>query len=184
MPVDPLRGKLWEPKNHEETLITREMAMRFADTSVPLKERTWGLHFFPIDLGVRPDPEMEKAPVRIEFFSPEDFGLDEEKIKAAGDVSVICAKVGPVGQPPMTTFMHVCRKTDAGMELRSRFWYGWDIKNGQAVHAGVILPEVPMRNTCQSQNIHLIEEYYNLAQILPKLYESYKDVPDDVLDYI
>ncbi len=184
MPVDPMRGKIWEPKNHEEVLITRDQIEKLVDYSVPLSQRTWGVHFYPVDLGVRADPNAEKAPVRIQFYSPADFGLDEERMKAAGDIAVICAQVGPIGGKPITSFMHTCRKTDDGMELRSHFWYGWRFEDGKPVHADFILPTIPMMNMCKSQNIHLIEEYYQLSCILPELYETYSKVEDKADDYV
>lgn len=182
-PRENLRGRIWEPKNHLNCMITREEFERLADDSVPLRERMWGRHFFPIDIGVRPDPNAEPSPIRISFHSPAEFGLDEQRLAQLGDsVSVICAQVGPPSLPPMTSFIHTCRKTETGMELRSRFWYGWVFENGEPVRAQKCLPEPLMVNNCKSQNIHLIEEYYNLSRILPALYHDYKDVPDQFED--
>lgn len=184
MLVDPLRGKLWDPKNHEENLITRDQVEKVCDSAVPLSRRMWGVHWFPIDLGVRPDPNAEKAPVRVQFYSPAEFGLDEKRIEAAGDIAVFCAQAGPIGMKPVNSFIHVARRTEFGAELRSRFWYGWRFEDGRPVHADMILPEKPMTNVCRAQNVHLIEEYYQLAQILPELYRTYRDKPDDPHEYI
>ena len=182
-PREDFRGRIWEPKNHVGCMITRKEFNAIADDTIPLKERLWGHHFFPIDLGVRPDPDAEPSPIRIEFFSPTQFGLDENRIAELGDnVSVICAQVGPPGMPQATAFMHVCRKTENGMELRSRFWYGWVFEKGEPVRAKMCLPEPLMINNCKSQSIHLIEEYYNLSRILPSLYYEYKDIPDNFED--
>lgn len=184
-PKEDFRGRIWEPKNHIGNMITRKEFDAFNDTSVPLSQRTWGRHFFPLDLGVRPNPNAEEAPVRIQFYSPAEFGLDLERIRELGDdVSVICAQVGAIGMPQMTSFIHVCRKTETGMELRSRFWYGWIFKDGEPVRSEVRLPEPMIINQCKSQNIHLIEEYYNLSRILPSIYEENKDIIDRYEDCI
>ncbi len=178
-PRENLRGRMWEPKNHLAIIITRDQFEKFVDESVPLSQRTWGCHFFPIDTGVRPNPTAEPQPVRLQMCSPAEFGMDLKKIEELGkDVSIICIQVGPVGLPPATSFIHVCRPTKDGMELRSRFWYGWVFENGEPVHAQHILPHDGMVENCKSQNTHLIEEYYNLSCILPELYENYKDMPD------
>lgn len=182
-PRENLRGRIWEPKNHLNCMITREEFDGLCDPSVPLSQRTWGRHFFPIDIGVCPDPAAEPSPIRIQFYSPDEFGLDVKRIEEMGEnVSVICAQVGPPGMPQMTSFIHTCRTTENGMELRSRFWYGWVFENGAPVRAKNCLPHEKMINNCKSQNIHLIEEYYNLSCILPELYRDYKDMPDSYED--
>lgn len=142
MPVDPLRGKLWEPNLHLENTITRDQLERLVDHSIPLRERMWGVHFYPIDLGVRADPNAEKAPVRVEFYPPEAFGLDPQRVKETeGDVAILCAQTGPIGQLPITSFIHTFRRTETSCELRSHFWYGWRFEDGQPVKASVNLPQ-------------------------------------------
>ena len=68
------------------------------------------------------------------------------------------------------------------MELRSRFWYGWVFEEGKPVRSKTCLPKPLMIHNCKSQNIHLIEEYYNLSRILPSLYYENKDIPDSYED--
>ena len=182
MLVDPLRGRLWEPYNHLDSLILREVAEKAADRSVPLERRTWGLYFYPVDIGARPFPDAEKAPGRIEFVSPAEFGLDVERMKAA-NTATICAKAGP-SDKPLACFIHTMRPTATGAEMISRFWFGWHFENGQPVKNDTLLPAGPLSIHGKSLSIHLLDEYYPLSRILEKLYNTYKDVPDDVLDYV
>lgn len=177
--ADPIRGMMWEPKNHIGCITTRDQIEKACDYSVPLEKRMHGIHWFPIDLGVRPDPNAEPAPCRIQVYSPAEFGMEEAFEQNKKDVAMLCYQVGPIGGRPITSFIHTMRRVEGGAELRSQFWYGWRFENGQPVHADVILPEIPMTNTCKTQNIHLIEEYYQLSQILAELYAEYGDKQDD-----
>ena len=184
MPIDPLRGKMWEPKNHVAISISPEMAEKLADKNIPLKERQWGAVFFPIDTGTTPNPKAEKAPVATRFYSPADFGFDMEKIEALGDdIALLCATAGPVGGPALNSFCHLARKTETGMELISHFWYGYAFENGEPKKAPVQLPREALRNLGTSQSLHLIEEYYYLSRILSGLYGEYKDMQDRWEDY-
>lgn len=184
MPVDPMRGKMWEPKNHVACSISKEMGDKITDTSIPLWQRQWGVKFFPIDAGATPNPLGEKAPVAIRFHNPEEFGFDLEKIEALGrDYAILCATVGPVGGPEINSFCHVGRKIESGMELISHFWYGYTFENGEPVKSKITLPEIAKKNLGQTQSVHLIEEYYFLSRILADLYHEFKDMPDHWEDY-
>lgn len=185
MPVDPLRGKIWEPVHHDEILITQDQIAKLVDHSVPVTERIWGAHFFPIDRGVQANPDAEAQPNRVQFFSPEEFGLDMEladKIKGKGDL--VLAQCGPIGQPQVTTFMHYFRQVEGGMELISYFWYGWKLVDKEPVKAHITFPQQALINMCKTQNVHLIDEYYRLAQFLPDLYNTYKDVQENPWDFV
>lgn len=179
MPIDPMRGKMWEPKNHVACSIAKEMGDKLTDRSIPLWKRQWDISFFPIDAGATPNPMAEKAPVQIRFHNPKDFGFDLQEIEALGDdYAILCATVGPVGGPTINSFCHVARKTETGMELISHFWYGYTFENGEAVKSKVMLPEAAQKNLGISQSIHLIEEYYFLSRILADLYQEFKNMPD------
>jgi hypothetical protein len=180
MTIDPLRGKIWEPRKHQGFFIPREVAHHLADPKIPIKERMWGAYFFPYDRGVVPNPDALATPAYTHFISPKEFGYDPDRIKAAGDISVMCCQVGI---PVVTSFTHIGRKTEKGFELRSRFWFGWQIKDGKAVHSDIRMPEKFVINACTTQSVHLIEEYYQLSKILPDLYARYRDKTDCVEDY-
>ena len=64
---------------------------------------------------------------------------------------------------------HFVRPTAKGSELRSRFWMGWSIVDGQPVKMipdGVAIPEIAPMSLLQ----HNLKEFYNLAVLLPLVY--------------
>ena len=184
MPVDPLRGKIWEPVHHEEIMCPQDQIAKLVDRSIPISQRMWGIHFFPLDWGVQANPAGEHQPNRIQFYTPDEFGLDKDIVKGLeGKADLILAQCGPIGQPPITTFIHYFRPTEDGMELVSYFWYGWKIVDGKPVKAHIQMPEFALANLCKTQIVHLIDEYYRLSVFLPELYNTYKDVPENPWDY-
>ena len=72
--------------------------------------------------------------------------------------------------------VHYFRETEAGIESRSRFWLGYRIVKGQpklVLPEGMRVPEmVPM-----GLALHNVEEYSNLAALLPKVYAEYGHLP-------
>ena len=82
---------------------------------------------------------------------------------------------GPVpGQGVAAVMTHMVREIEGGIELRSRFWIGWGLVNGQVVKLvpdGVRVPvEVPM-----GLFAHNLKDFGHLAPILPDLYKEEKD---------
>ena len=82
------------------------------------------------------------------------------------------------GQPPFAvppTFMtHFVREIEGGIELRSRFWMGWNYVNGRDVKVlpdGMRYPDM----AAMSLALHNVKEFTNLAAILPSLYAEEKD---------
>lgn len=185
MLVDPLRGKIWEPIHHEELMVTQDQLAKLVDYTLPVSERIWDVHFFPIDRGVQGDPNAEAQPNRTQFYSPKEFGLDMDLVeKIKGKADLVMAQCGPIGQPPVTSFMHYFRPVEGGMELVSYFWYGWKIVDGKPSKAHITFPEKVLTNMCKSQTVHLIDEYYRLAQFLPDLYNTYRDIPENTWDFV
>ncbi len=75
-------------------------------------------------------------------------------------------KDGP-GLP--VTFVHLVRKVDGGIEVRNRFWVGYQIVDKKPVLAlppGMRIPE----EAAQGLFLHDVQEFANLASILPQLY--------------
>ncbi len=62
--------------------------------------------------------------LRIHFRDPSEY-LDASRLAAAGVSAAICARIGPLEGPVWAGhFIHLCRDTDYGCEMRSRFWLG------------------------------------------------------------
>lgn len=77
---------------------------------------------------------------------------------------------------------HFVRKLGAGVEMRSRFWigkkilvYGDNEKSpvNRLANTKLIRKIAVPKNIGRAMAMHCAQEYNNLAQILPELYEVY-----------
>ena len=69
---------------------------------------------------------------------------------------------------------HFIREVPGGIELRTRFWLGWNIINGREVKMmpdGEVTPEFKVRALLA----HNMKEFHNLAELLPLIYPEQKD---------
>lgn len=117
----------------------------------------------------------------IDFMSPKDFGFDTAKINSSIE-TIICARVGsPERKVWATEMCHYVRETEGGVEMRSRFWIGYDIKmmkgilrrpvnwflNQPLIKKSIIPKQLPAK-----MFHHCSQEYHHLASILPDLYKE------------
>ena len=63
---------------------------------------------------------------------------------------------------------------EGGSELRSRFWFGWQIIEGKPVKCIPDGFKIPTAGPASLLN-HNVKEFSNLARILPDLYSEEKD---------
>jgi hypothetical protein len=69
----------------------------------------------------------QKVEIAIRFLDPAELGFDTSRFEQAGIVGHACARVGLRGQPvEAVTMVHLARKTEHGIEQRSRYWMGHD----------------------------------------------------------
>ena len=112
----------------------------------------------------------------LNFQYPHVLGYDEDKVGTPACAAMQCANGhGPVpGQGVAAIMTHMVREIEEGVELRSRFWIGYGLVNGQVVKLlpdGVQVPkEAPM-----GLFAHNLKEFGHLAAILPSLYAEEKD---------
>ncbi|MNP36999.1 hypothetical protein D3C76_1304230 [compost metagenome] len=75
------------------------------------------------------------------------------------------------GPKAPAVMMHLFREVDGGVESRTRFWMGYNIidkKLCKLLPDGIQMPiQAPM-----GLAFHNVEEYSNLAEILPSLYSE------------
>lgn len=168
-PLEDMRYRIWDPEDHY--FARQQMPEKAFDPGVPMREKTWGtVHLVREDIGPGPDDLV------LEFRYPHELGYDEEKVGTAACAAMMCANGhGPVpGQGVAAIMTHMVRKIPGGIELRSRFWIGWGLVDGQVVKLvpdGIGIPvEVPM-----GLFAHNLKEFGHLATILPQLYAEQKD---------
>ena len=169
--LDNLRYKIWDPEDHFQAESMQKH--KAFDEDLTIREKYWDTtHEVIEDTGLGPEG------LYINFKHPADLGFDFYKIKADGSNSLVCAKGCGKGNPPFaspdTIMAHYVRNVEGGIELRTRFWMGWTVKDGvdfKALPDDVRMPPMgPM-----ALLLHNIKEFTNLAHLLPKIYKEEKD---------
>ena len=171
-PLDRLRYAIWDAEDHFDVYL--EDKAHSTDFSLSMRERHWNsVHHIWEDIGMGSIDLLQ-----LDFKRPRDMGYDESKMDTDACNSLICANcrvLGGADHPDVPVVMtHFLRPVDGGSELRSHFWFGWQIENGEPVKRipdGVVIPSVAAVALLK----HNVIEYTNLAAILPTLYAEEKD---------
>lgn len=172
-PLDRLRYAIWDADDHYDVQLADPAKAR--DTSLSLRERHWGsVHYIWEDIGLGGVDLL-----RINFEEPSKLGYDVSLIDTEACNTLICANVIVYGNDKMpdvpVVMTHFLRPVAGGSELRSRFWFGWQIVEGKPVKAipdGTKIPEVGPKSLLQ----HNVKEFSNLARILPSVYAEERNV--------
>lgn len=166
-PLEGLRYAIWCPVAHVDISV-KNPARHFDSSGVPLKVRNYGSVHFPVE-----GFNVQGADrVRIEFFSPEDFGLAMDMFKEPEISTAVCANVFiDALRIPFNVFFHAVRKVDGGVEFRSRYWIWQTMKSGRPVKVKLPIP-YKMTDLARNNCLHSLTEYNNLAAFLPQLYQE------------
>ena len=164
--LEDLRYRIWDPEDH--FYARQQNVEKVLDPKVPMREKTWGTtHLVMEDVG------LGASDLTLKFFYPDEFGYDESKVGTKDCAAMISA----MGQSPVTvnTIMtHFLRETKEGTELRSRFWIGYKLENGNVIKVIPDGVEVPVEVPRILLN-HCMKEFTHLAAILPQVYKENKD---------
>lgn len=174
--LEPLRYRIWYPGSHTGNSV-KDRA-RLEDESLPFRERYRNNPQYPVeDIGIGPDI------LSITFVPPRDFGFDESRFEEARVATIICAVVGSVTKKVTHTRMcHFVRTAAAGVEMRSRFWIGGNLRVNRLperspvnliINTRLVRKLAIPRDTARQMALHCAQEYSNLAAILPELYRDY-----------
>ncbi len=169
-PLEDLRYAMWCPVGH--TAISAKTPEAHLDSSqVPLRERNYDKVHYPVEGFDIAGAET----LRIEFFSPENYGLDMTKFVNPNISNALLANViVDKSNMAINAFFHAIREVEGGVEFRSRYWLGYSIVNGEPVRKNRFLPRKTMIHLARNNCIHSLTEYNNLASFLPQLYEEMK----------
>ena len=120
--VEPARYTLWYPYSH----VSADPVDREVLTAPGLthEQRYVGnTHRVTERIGSR------LLRISIRFVEPAELGFDTSRFAAADIVGHACAEVS-LQRPelPLTTMVHLARRTENGMELRSRYWTGHQMR--------------------------------------------------------
>lgn len=171
-PIDRLRYALWDNEDHYDVYL--EDPARSRDMNLSMQERHWGsVHNIWEDIGTGNIDLL-----RIAFKKPSELGYDMSKIGTEACNALCCANVHVMGRgeiPDVPVVMtHFLRPVEGGSELRSRFWFGWQIIDGKPVKSIPDGFKIPAAGPVALLK-HNVKEYSNLARILPDLYAEEKD---------
>lgn len=170
--LDPLRYAIWDPFDHYNTELDEASRAKILDPNTSIPDKCFDVEHLVTESLVLGDPGI---PIAIHFKTPEEMGFDRTKLGTkefsffvGGNVEIIT----PEGQPNVPIVMiHTARDVEGGCELRSRFWMGYHIIDGQGVcllPPGFKFPEVLVKQLLG----HNFTEYTNLASILPDVYKE------------
>jgi hypothetical protein len=173
--VEPERYTLWYPYNHvsvqprDRDILTRpglSHEQRYIGTSHDVIEFI--------------GPEL--LSITIRFIDPAEMGFDTSRFAAAGIVGHACARVAlqPLGIEAVT-MAHIVRATPDGIEQRSRYFIGHDVRlprlGGLSVDAfGAALGlkrRMAGERVAYEQLLHDQIEFTHLAGILADLYRDF-----------
>jgi len=109
------------------------------------------------------------AKLKVRFVEPSTY-LDASRLSGAGVSAAICARVGLLDAPVWTGhLMHLCRDTDYGCEMRSRFWLG-DLDPPEMAPDRETRIQLVPDSLGKGLMKHAHEEMSYLAGFLPGLY--------------
>ncbi|WP_319568663.1 DAPG hydrolase family protein [Cohaesibacter marisflavi] len=177
-PLEGLRYRLWYPDCHADTQVSPEDRERLLDESIPLSKRNWGrVHYVTEDAG----GGMEN--IAIQFLSPQDFGFDIERFREP-NIAAFAGGFGlskPVGAakdaiPAPAIMCHSFRKTELGLEHRTRFWMGYLIRDGKPrlmLPPDRAVPAPAVKGLAQ----HCLREFTRLGEMLPRIYADMGNSP-------
>ncbi len=167
--LEDTRYKIWDPEDHYYARQKeRDKAMSH---NLPMRERTWGTtHEILEDIGAGPDELV------LDFKFPSEMGYPEELVGTQRCASMMCANGhGPEpGKGVAAVMTHMIREIEGGIELRSRFWIGYQILNGMTMKLIPRGESVPME-VVKGLFAHNLKEFTHLAAILPLVYAEEKD---------
>jgi len=172
------RYQIWYPDKHFD--ISSYFRGSYTDQTKSYSERLHlSTHLVNEDIGSGAEE------ILIDFMHPKLFGFDAAQLNAKKE-TIICARVG---SPEMGSWgsemVHFVRKTDAGVELRSRFWIGnkiYKINESEEVRLSPILNRSFVKKRLIPDEVgpnmfhHCAQEFHNLAEILPQVYQEQVDL--------
>jgi hypothetical protein len=172
-PHDPLRYRIWFPGAHADISFEPARARR--------RKEYWDTVHHPVE-----DIGLGMQRLRIRFLDPAAFGFSARAIEHPAAATIVCGIVGDDRRRAWhTRICHVARHADDGVELRSRFWIGSELRlfargaPARAINRVLSRPAVrrrliPARAPVQMAR-HCAAEYANLASLLPELFARYGD---------
>ncbi len=172
--AEDVRYQIWYPDMH--FAISSDFQGAYKDASKSYRERLHlSSHLVTEDVGTG------KEKIMIDFMSPAEFGFDSSRLHPKRE-TVICARVGSPDRGVWGTKMcHYVRTTNEGVEMRSRFWIGHKVQRmggfaqgffNSILNKPFVKKKLIPKSLGKAMFHHCSQEYHNLAEILPQVYEE------------
>lgn len=171
-PQDSARYRIWFPGAHA--------GISFQPAPRPAAKAYWNTTHHPVE-----DIGLGMQHLRIRFLDPVEFGFPNGALRDRSVATIVCGLVGDDRRRVWHTRMcHFARWTDDGIELRSRFWIGAELRLlarspllAAPIDHVLALPSVRRRVIPRSAPAamarHCAAEYTNLASFLAQLHHEY-----------
>lgn len=158
--LDTLRYKIWDREDH--LFCQTRSPEQARNPALSYRERYWNtLCDITEAFGAAPKD------VVVPFIPPEKMGFDPERLSTFPGTIVAMA-----AEDNRTISCHFVRPVEGGVELRTRFWFGWHLRDGRpARFDDAVLPEQLPRSLL----LHNIKEFTNLARLLPRIFPEERD---------
>jgi phloretin hydrolase len=174
-PHDPLRYRVWFPDAHADISFAPAPPSRETGAAKPY----WNTLNGPLE-----DIGLGMQRLRIRFLDPVAFGFPENVLRDPAVATIVCGVVGDERRRAWhTRLCHFARRTPEGVELRSRFWLGAELRlfSGSPLAAPVnrLLARPSLRRRLVPRRAplamarHCAAEFANLASLLPELHREY-----------
>ncbi|MGI9532439.1 DAPG hydrolase family protein [Lutimonas sp.] len=157
---DSMRYKIWYPGLHAFSLYENYEEPETFSISKYVLENPEGKTTHTIEAMMKGEDLQD---LQITFVNPEQFGLDNSKLGT--NQWAICANVKS-GNLTIVQMVHFVRKTENGVEMRSRFWVGNDV---HWIVRKIGISEDKLYGLAH----HCLTEYTQLASFLPQVYSTY-----------
>lgn len=169
-PREPARYRAWHPGAHRSN--------RLDPPASAGAKPFWGAVHHPVeDLG------SGDLALRIAFCRPSELGFSTDALEDPRVATIVCARAGDDRlRVEHTVMAHVALAAPGGVVLRSRFWMGAigrPLVPGLGRIGAAVLARPAVRRRLLPRDApaqlaaHCLEEYANLAALLPGLYRRH-----------
>lgn len=168
---DPLRYRVWHPRAHVSNRVERPRTLG--------AKAFWGQVHHPVE-----DVGTGLVHARIAFLAPSAYGFMGDALRDPNVATIVGGYVGDDRRRAWHSVMtHVFLQEADGLVLRSRFWLGARVlpmlPAPIAGPVGRIASRPAVRRRTLPHDLapglarHCLEEYANLAALLPELHAQY-----------
>lgn len=170
-PREAVRYRVWHPPAHVDNALEAPAS--------PGAKPCWGAVHHPVE-----DVGTGVVRARIAFLPPSAYGFADDALDDPRVATIVGGHVGDDTRRTWHSVMtHVFLQEDDGLVLRSRFWLGARIVPmlpgalarpvGRVASLPAVRRRALPRGLAPSLARHCVEEYANLAALLPELHAAY-----------